>query len=187
LPDAIACLVHSAKRRSCKKNWTMQIIEAQASEHLAVVRGLFEEYAKAIEVDLCFQSFDRELAELPGHYAPPEGRLLLAQEGAQAAGCVALRKIGDGTCEMKRLYVRPAFRRKGLGRLLAKTIIAAARNIGYERMRLDTLVSMNEAIQLYRSLGFQRIEPYYNNPAGSAIFMELKLRPETARQSAAAG
>jgi len=153
----------------------MQILEAHASEHLAVVRELFTEYANSIEIDLCFQSFDRELVELLGRYAPPEGRLLLALENGRAAGCVALRKIGDGICEMKRLYVRPAFRRKRLGRALADAVIAAAREIGYERMRLDTLSSMTEAIALYESLGFQRIAPYYANPSGCAVFLELKL------------
>jgi putative acetyltransferase len=154
----------------------MQIVEAHPNEHLTTVRELFLEYANSIEVDLCFQSFDRELAELPGGYAPPGGRLLLAMDGAAAAGCVALRKIGDGICEMKRLYVRPAFRRRGLGRSLATAVIEAARQTGYERMRLDTLVSMKEAIALYESLDFRRIEPYYHNPSGCAVFMELKLR-----------
>jgi putative acetyltransferase len=153
----------------------MQIVE-NSGEHLAVIRELFVEYAKAIQVDLCFQDFDRELAELPGRYAPPEGRLLLSLDGTKAAGCVALRKIGDGICEMKRLYVRPAFRGKGLGRALAGEIIAAAKQAGYERMRLDTLGSMKEAIALYHSLGFQRVRPYYDNPNACAVFMELKLR-----------
>jgi len=154
----------------------MQIIEAHKGEYLATVRDLFAEYAHAIEVDLCFQGFDRELTELPGGYAPPTGRLLLATDGATAAGCVALRKIGDGICEMKRLYVRPEFRGVGLGRRLAETIIAAAREIGYDRMRLDTLGSMQAAIGLYESLGFQRVARYYDNPSSCAVFMELKLR-----------
>jgi ribosomal protein S18 acetylase RimI-like enzyme len=154
----------------------MQIVETHSGEHLVVIRELFLEYAKAIQVDLCFQNFDRELTELPGRYAPPEGRLLLALDGTKAAGCVALRKIGDGICEMKRLYVRPAFRGKGLGRALAGEIIAAAKQTGYERMRLDTLGSMKEAIALYHSLGFQRVGPYYDNPNACAVFMELKLR-----------
>jgi putative acetyltransferase len=154
----------------------MQIIAAHEQRHLPTVRELFTEYANAIEIDLCFQSFDRELAELPGRYAPPDGRLLLAMEHEQSAGCVALRKIDDGICEMKRLYVRPTFRAQGLGRELADGVISAARAIGYERMRLDTLGSMTEAIALYESLGFQRIAPYYENPSGCAVFMELKLR-----------
>jgi len=153
----------------------MRIVQAHTEAEVAAARELFTEYANSIEIDLCFQSFDRELAELPGCYAPPEGRLLLAQENEQAAGCAALRKIGDGICEMKRLYVRPAFRRKGLGCSLAEAVIAAAREIGYDRMRLDTLNSMTEAIALYESLGFQRIPAYYNNPSGCAVFMELKL------------
>ena len=135
---------------------------------------------------MCFQSFDRELAELPGKYAPPEGRLSLAIENEQPAGCIALREIGDGVCELKRLYVRPAFRRRGLGRKLSEIVIHAAREIGYKRMRLDTLSSMMEAIALYESLGFQRIPAYYDNPSGCAIFMELKLDQEISRQPAAA-
>jgi len=154
----------------------MPIIEVCAPDRLPTVRELFIEYAKAIAVDLCFQDFDRELVELPGRYAPPAGSLLLALDGANAAGCVALRNIGDGICEMKRLYVRPAFRGKGLGRALAGDIIAAAKQIGYERMRLDTLSSMKEAIALYQSLGFRRIAPYYDNPNRGAVFMELDLR-----------
>ncbi|MGA3283452.1 MAG: GNAT family N-acetyltransferase [Verrucomicrobiota bacterium] len=154
----------------------MQITELDPLAPMSEIRGLFLEYANSIETDLCFQNLERELAELPGRYAPPEGRLLLARDGAQAAGCVALRKIGGGICEMKRLYVRPVFRRKGLGRALAGKIIAAAREIGYERMRLDTLAAMKEAIQLYESLGFRRIQPYYDNPDDSAIFLELQLR-----------
>jgi ribosomal protein S18 acetylase RimI-like enzyme len=153
----------------------MRIIKAHSAKHVPVIRELLMEYAKAIEVDLCFQSFDRELAELPGAYAPPTGRLLLASDKTRPAGCVALRRIDDNICEMKRLYVRPEFRGLGLGRHLAEAIIAAARDIGYERMRLDTLGSMREAIALYESLGFRRIEPYYHNPSGCAVFMELRL------------
>ena len=154
----------------------MQTIAVHEERHLSAVRELFTEYARSIEIDLCFQSFDRELAELPGRYAPPEGRLLLAMENERAAGCVALRKIAEGICEMKRLYVRPVFRRKSLGRALADAVLAAAHEIGYERMRLDTISSMTEAISLYKSLGFQRIAPYYDNPSGAAVFMEMKLR-----------
>ncbi|MSU58127.1 MAG: GNAT family N-acetyltransferase [Pedosphaera sp.] len=153
----------------------MQIIAAHAAPHLPTVRELFTEYANSIEIDLCFQSFDRELSELPGKYALPDGRLLLAMENEIPAGCVALRKIDGGVCEMKRLYVRPAFRGRGLGRELANAVVVAAREIGYERMRLDTLSSMTAAIALYESLGFQRIPAYYDNPSGCAVFMELKL------------
>ena len=154
----------------------MQIIEVHKSEHLATIRELFGEYAREIKVDLCFQDFDGELAGLPGKYAPPEGRLFLARADDQAIGCVALRKIGEGICEMKRLYVRPALRGKGLGRTLANVVIAAARQMGYERMRLDTLATMEAAIALYESLGFRRIAPYYDNPNSGATFMELKQR-----------
>lgn len=162
---------HAPRNRS-----SPSIISAHALEYLPVVRELFREYAGSIKIDLCFQGFDRELAELPGRYAPPEGRLLLALECRQPAGCVALRKIGDGVCEMKRLYVRPVFRSAGLGRRLAEAVILAARKIGYPRMRLDTLASMTPAMALYESLGFQRIAPYCDNPSALATFFELKLR-----------
>jgi ribosomal protein S18 acetylase RimI-like enzyme len=153
----------------------LQIIEAHTSEFVAAVRALFIEYAAEINVCLCFQHFDEELTTLPGKYTPPEGCLLLALEGTQSAGCVALRKIDVGVCELKRLYVRPAFRGKGIGRALASAVIDEARQMGYARVRLDTLASMNDAIALYRSLGFLSIEPYYENPIAGAAFMELKL------------
>ena len=154
----------------------MPIIAAHERHHLLSVRQLFTEYANSIGIDLCFQSFDRELAGLPGKYAPPDGRLFLARENEQSVGCVALRKIGNGICEMKRLYVRPAFRGQRVGRRLADEIIFAAREIGYARMRLDTLSSMTPAIGLYESLGFQRIPAYYDNPSELAVFFELELR-----------
>ena len=157
----------------------MNFIQASSPEEIWTARELFEEYAAGLDISLCFQNFDQELAGLPGDYTPPEGRLLLASEAGQLAGCIALRKIGDSVCEMKRLFLRPSFRGKGLGRSLAEAIIAEARAIGYERMRLDTLPGkMDQAIALYRSLEFSEIEPYYNNPVPGATFMELNLRAE---------
>jgi putative acetyltransferase len=152
------------------------LIQVKSDEEVEQARRLFEEYAAWLGFNLCFQNFDKELAELPGNYAPPNGRLLLATNNNDVAGCIALRKIGDGICEMKRLYVRPDFRGTGLGRLLVNTIIEAARKIGYSRMRLDTLPGkMDQAIAMYRRVGFKNIEPYYNNPVEGAAFMELEL------------
>ena len=154
----------------------MELKEVDSAEDIQQVRGLFEEYAAWLGFSLCFQNFDKELAGLPGDYAPPNGRLLLALEDDQVAGCVALRKIGEGIGEMKRLYVRPEFRGKGLGRTLTLTIIEAARELGYQRLRLDTLPgTMDQAITMYRSLGFKDIERYYDNPYEAAAFMELVL------------
>jgi ribosomal protein S18 acetylase RimI-like enzyme len=153
-----------------------EFIHVRSAEDIQHARTLFKEYEAWLQVDLCFQSFEKELAELPGKYAPPAGRLLLAVGNGKLVGCVALRKIGEGTCEIKRLYLRQGFRGLGLGRQLAETIINAAKEIGYERMRLDTLPpKMDDAIKLYRSLGFKEIEPYYNNPVPGAKFMELDL------------
>ena len=154
----------------------MKLVQAQSADDVQSARALLEEYAAWIEIDMCFQNFDHELATLPGQYAPPDGRLFLAIADDQLAGCVALRKIGEGACEMKRLFLRPQFRGRGLGRELAKTIITAAREIGYQRLRLDTLPGkMDRAISIYHSLGFQKIEPYYENPVAGATFMELCL------------
>ena len=154
----------------------MQLIQARSSAEIEQARQLFKEYAAWLEIDLCFQNFEKELADLPGDYATPNGRLLLAYDDNESAGCVALRKIDDGVCEMKRLFVRDKFRGQGLGRSLIDAIISEAKDIGYKRMRLDTLPpKMNDAIALYRSFGFKEIEPYYQNPVPGAMFMELKL------------
>ncbi|MDT5158423.1 MAG: hypothetical protein QOC61_2176 [Acidobacteriota bacterium] len=153
----------------------MKLLWAETSAQVEEARGLFNEYAGTTGIDLCFQNFEQELASLPGDYAPPTGRLIVAYSEDGVAGCVALRKIDESLCEMKRLYVRPAFRGTGLGRTLAETVIREASEIGYERMRLDTLPVMGAAIALYRSLGFREIEPYRFNPIEGALYMELDL------------
>jgi ribosomal protein S18 acetylase RimI-like enzyme len=154
----------------------VRLSRAESESEVEEARALFREYADATGVDLCFQNFAQELASLPGDYAPPAGSLLLAHSGVEPAGCVALRRIDDAVCEMKRLYVRPAFRGGGLGRTLAEAVVAEARRIGYERMRLDTLPSMRSAIGLYRSLGFREIDGYRFNPVEGTLYMELTLR-----------
>lgn len=155
----------------------MRLIQAKSSAEIEQARTLFREYEAWLGLDLCFQNFERELAELPGQYAPPNGRLLLAFDDERLAGCVALRKLSDDVCEMKRLFLRPDFQRRGLGRQLVDAILSEARATGYRRMRLDTLPDhMGKAIALYRSLGFREIEPYYNNPVPGALFMEVELK-----------
>jgi len=156
-------------------NAECQIIAAGSSERIECARQLFREYAAALDIDLCFQGFTAELAGLPGDYAPPKGGLWLVQCESAFAGCVALRPWSEGIGEMKRLYVRPDFRGRGLGRVLAKTAVRSAKQIGYDRLRLDTLDSMKEAITLYESLGFTRIDAYRHNPRAEAVYLELCL------------
>jgi ribosomal protein S18 acetylase RimI-like enzyme len=155
------------------------IEQADSAEKIELARTMFREYSSQLGVDLCFQDFERELRDLPGKYAHPTGRLLLAYEFAagleKAGGCGALRPINTATCEMKRLYVRPEYRGRGIGRTLAESLIAAARQIGYDTMRLDTLPSMHEAHKLYRQLGFHEITPYYASPVAGSLFLELNL------------
>jgi len=137
---------------------------------------LFLDYAKSLGFSLCFQNFDQELTTLPGHYAAPKGRLLLVEYEGQVAGCVALREFEADICEMKRLYLCPAFRGKGLGRAIAEHLIAEARKIGYLSMRLDTVEPvMRDAVAMYRRMGFREIPPYCNNPIAGALYMELNL------------
>jgi putative acetyltransferase len=153
----------------------MDICQAVTPQQIVWSRRLFEEYATWLGLDLSFQGFAEELAGLPGVYAPPRGRLLLALESGQGSGCVALRPLEPGACEMKRLFVRPAFRGQGLGRRLAEQIIGEARAIGYGKVRLDTLPRMQSAIGLYEALGFARCPAYYETPLPDTIFMELQL------------
>ncbi|HWO57726.1 MAG TPA: GNAT family N-acetyltransferase [bacterium] len=148
---------------------------AHDARAIPAVRELFLEYAGWLGIDLCFQGFDAEVRDLPGGYAPPAGRLYLAHVDENVAGCVALRRLAAGICEMKRLYVRDAFRGRGIGRQLAERVIADARDVPYERMRLDTLPVMRSAVGLYRALGFNEIAPYRENPVPGAMFFELDL------------
>ncbi len=153
----------------------LQILQVNTTQNLEFARALFKEYTASLGFDLDFQNFKEELANLPGDYAPPDGRLLIAFWQEQVTGCVALRKLEDRICEMKRLYVRPQFQGKGIGKALAEAIIEKARKIGYFRMCLDTISSMDRARALYLSLGFKEIAPYRYNPIKGAAFMELGL------------
>ncbi len=154
----------------------LSFVQAESPAQVSQARELFLEYGQSLGFSLCFQNFDKELASLPGDYAPPTGRLLLAEYRGQLAGCVALHKLEDDICEMKRLYLRPQFRGKGLGHVLADRIIAEARQIGYRRMRLDTVEPvMKDAVAMYRGIGFREIAPYCANPIAGALYMELQL------------
>ena len=148
---------------------------ARFPDDLPIVQRLFREYADALGIDLCFQDFDAELASLPGRYAPPRGRLLIAWNGSEPLGCVALRPIDASACEMKRLYVRPASRGERLGQRLVDRLCAEARSAGYRRICLDTLPAMVAARALYRCLGFGPIEPYVYNPVEGAMHLGLAL------------
>jgi putative acetyltransferase len=157
-------------------NPRLAITQAVSPAQIEKARELFLEYAESLGFSLCFQNFDQELAGLPGDYAPPEGRLLLAEYRGQAAGCVALHKLTPEICEMKRLYLRPQFRGRGIGRLQAEAVMSEARAIGYRKMRLDTVEPvMPNAVAMYRRLGFKEIEPYCPNPNAGALYMELEL------------
>ena len=149
---------------------------AETAAQLDQIRELFVEYAQSLGFSLCFQGFDEELASLPGMYAPPDGRLLLVEHDGQLAGCGALHSLDVTTAEMKRLYIRSNFRGLGLGRALAERIVADAKSIGYQSIRLDTVAgTMDDAIALYRRMGFREIEPYRPNPIPGALYMELKF------------
>jgi ribosomal protein S18 acetylase RimI-like enzyme len=155
----------------------MQIVPASSPTEIEAIRGLFREYAASLPIKLDYQGFEAELAGLPGKYAPPRGRLLLAiAADGKIAGCVAVRPFDEGRCEMKRLYLQPAYQGRGLGRLLAQRAAEEARAIGYESMLLDTLSSMHAAIRLYETLGFVRRMAYYETPVAETVFMELGLR-----------
>jgi putative acetyltransferase len=163
-------------RQSETRNPALQFVQVQSESQVEQVRELFLEYARSLGFSLCFQNFDQELANLPGDYSPPYGKLLLAEFEGELAGCVALHKLENEICEMKRLYLRPQFRGKGLGRALATRIIAEARDLGYSRLRLDTVESaMQDAVAMYLKLGFRKIDPYCANPMPSALYLELVL------------
>ena len=157
----------------------IRLVTPDTPELLAATREIFREYAHSLDVDLCFQNFEQELAGLPGDYAPPQGSLLLAFVDSALAGCGALRGLSDAdyanACEMKRLYVRPAFRRFGLGRVLAQALLDEAQRAGYSEVLLDTLDDMEAARGLYASLGFEEIPPYYYNPIPGAHYLKATL------------
>jgi ribosomal protein S18 acetylase RimI-like enzyme len=149
---------------------------ATSEDDLDTARTLFREYAESLDFDLDFQDFEAEMQALPGPYAAPTGAILLAEADGDAAGVVAVKPLDeDGVCEMKRLYVRPDYRRRGIGHALARAVIDVAEDLGYDVMRLDTVASMTAARSLYRSLGFERRDAYYHNPLPGAVYMEKSL------------
>jgi ribosomal protein S18 acetylase RimI-like enzyme len=153
----------------------MHIKQAKSPSEIEDARRQFRDYEAYLNEDLCFQSFEEELADLPGKYAPPGGALLMAIDKDRTVGCVGLRELADGVCEMKRLFVRPEARGLGVGRKLATQIIDVAQSLGYALMRLDTLDRLTEAMRLYETLGFRRTAPYYSNPLPGVVYMELEL------------
>ncbi len=154
----------------------LRIDQAETFEQIETVRSLFREYETWLGLDLCFQGFEEEMRNLPGWYSPPDGRLFLASLDEEPAGCVGMRKLDDGICEMKRLYLRSVARGRGIGNALLEKLIDEARAAGYKKMRLDTHPpKMGKAVSLYESHGFLAIEPYYHNPHEGVLFMELAL------------
>ena len=157
----------------------LKIVEATTNECVENAKELIREYAQSLEFDLGFQDFDKEMENFPGQYASPRGCLYVALDANQPIGCVALRDLGHGVCEMKRLYVKPSFRGQKVGKLLTEVVIKAARDMGYNYMRLDTVPSMKHANMLYNAMGFKQIAPYRFNPIEGATFFELNLKKET--------
>ena len=154
----------------------IEILQTETDEQIEAARRLFREYEAWFGMNLCFQNFDEEVAALPGKYAAPEGRLWLAFADEILAGCIALRKLEEGICEMKRLFVKDEFRGQKIGISLIEKLIAEARSIGYEKIRLDTYPpKMAKAVSLYESYGFREIPAYYHNPYGETLFMEMDL------------
>jgi putative acetyltransferase len=152
------------------------LAQVESPAQIAQARELFLEYEKSLGISLCFQSFDQELSGLPGGYAPPSGRLLLAHYAGQLVGCIALHPLEPGVGEMKRLYLRPAARGKGIGRVMVETVIHEARGIGFHVLRLDTIAPlMKDAVAMYRKMGFREIAPYCANPVAGALYMELDI------------
>ena len=177
---SMADTTYTAGQQATHINLHIKLIVPATPEELDATRRIFEEYAAQLDVDLCFQNFDAELANLPGEYVAPEGMLLLVSVNQAMAGCCAMRPLHgvnySNACEMKRLYVRPAFRRLGLGRQLAEATVDAAHVAGYHHLLLDTLSDMESARALYADLGFEAIPPYYHNPIAGAHYLKLSLQ-----------